>query len=174
MQNQNGWIGFKMGFDGVTIGGGGGSGGAKALKVMSLSILIIILSIITLGDYGLHGSGSQPNLDKEIPFKCTHCSTVAWYKIRDLQKMFKTATIPGPTTSPADPLRGLMMGPMTLNCPKCGKKTLTQAVECPKCQFIFVMQMDPAHNKFDDKCPKCGVSYAKAWQEKYRKEQGTE
>jgi hypothetical protein len=100
---------------------------------------------------------SGVNLDKKIPFKCTTCGKVVMYTIRDLQKMQKPGQM------------GPMMGPMTLDCPKCEKKTLTQAVECPKCGEIFVMKMDPAKGLFNDKCPKCHESYAKAWQEKYKK-----
>jgi prepilin-type processing-associated H-X9-DG protein len=101
---------------------------------------------------------SGVNLEKKIPFKCTNCKTVVLYSIRELQKMQKPGSM------------GPMMGPMTLDCPECKKKSLTQAVECPKCGEIFVMKMDPDKGLFDDKCPKCKESYAKAWQEKYKKD----
>jgi hypothetical protein len=178
---RSSWMCMNMGLDGDNRGAGN-----RSQKLAALSILMIILSIITLSDYGMHQKDSQVNLDKEIPFKCTSCTNLVWFKIRDLQKMFKPITTTGPavgptatgpattmpTTNPADRLMGPMMGPMTLDCPKCHKKTLTQAVACPKCNEIFVMKMDPKANLFDDKCPKCHESYAKAWQEKYRKEKG--
>jgi hypothetical protein len=172
---RNGWFGVRMGVDGVTIGEGGG--GVKGVNLILLSIFMILLAIVTLTDYGMSRRKATVNLDKEIPFMCTQCSSVYAYKIRDLQKMQKPFGAAGlttqPTTGPAgEAMLGPMMGPMTLECPKCHQKTLTQAVECPKCQEIFVMKMNPAQNLFDDKCPKCGVSYAKAWQEKYRKTQG--
>ena len=71
---------------------------------------------------------------------------------------------------------GPMMGPMVLQCPKCSKQTLTQAVECPVETYkeVFIMNMDPMKGIFDDKCPKCGVSYSKAWQEKYQASGGEE
>jgi rRNA maturation protein Nop10 len=103
----------------------------------------------------------QSEIDKErkIPFKCTNkdCGEVVFYTTRELTKTLKPGENP-------------MMGPVVLDCPKCKKHTLTQAVECPKCGEIFIMMMDPQNGVFDDKCPKCGVSYAKAWQEKYQKE----
>jgi len=71
-------------------------------------------------------------------------------------------------------LLGPLMGPLVLECPKCKQKTLTQAVGCPKCGEIFILQMDFAQGKFDDKCPKCHESYAKSWQEKYREKNGEE
>jgi len=104
------------------------------------------------------------NLDKKIPFRCTNCGLVRSFAIRELQKMQKP--------DKADP----SMGPMKLDCTQCGKKTLTQAVECPKCQEIFVLKIlkiDATRNSLDDKCPKCGESYIKAWQEKYRKPAGS-
>lgn len=106
-------------------------------------------------------SHSQVNLDKQIPFKCTSCGHIERVTIRDLQKKVQPDKDHGP-----------MMGPMTLDCPKCQKKTLAQAVECPKCATIFVMKMDPKTDLFDDRCPKCQESYAKAWQERYRKSNG--
>lgn len=164
---RNGWLGVTLGAD----GGANRGGGTRALKLMMLSILLIVLSAISLADYGRNLKRSHVNLDKQIPFKCTHCNEVAYYKIRELQKMFKPTTRPGTSTRPGEGFIGPMMGPMVLDCPKCHQKTLTQAVECPKCGEIFVMKMDPTKNMFDDKCPKCHESYAKAWQEKYRKEQ---
>jgi hypothetical protein len=108
---------------------------------------------------------SQPtgvNLERKIPFKCTDkdCGEKVYYTIGELQKM------PPPGTM------GPMMGPMVLKCPKCNNSTLTQAVECPNCGEVFIMKMDPQTNIFDDKCPSCGVSYAKVWQEKYRLQHG--
>ncbi|MFA5864038.1 MAG: M56 family metallopeptidase [Phycisphaerae bacterium] len=102
-------------------------------------------------------NSNRPNLDKQIPFKCSDCGTVVKYTIGKLQKMPKLRTM-----SP-------MMGPLVLDCPKCKREALTQAVECLKCGEIFIMKMDPDKKVFDDRCPKCGTSYAKAWQEKYRK-----
>jgi len=165
-----------------------GKGKWLALKVEVICFLMIVLALLTLRDYKQSQAQAQVNLDKQIPFKCTACSSIEYYKIRDLQKIYKPEQMrlaQGPATQPANaaeagkpptttaPVMEPMMGPMTLQCKKCGKKTLTQAVECPKCQNIFVMKMDPAKGLFDDKCPKCGESYAKAWQEKYRKSQGT-
>jgi len=102
------------------------------------------------------------NFDKKIPFKCTNCSTTVPYTIRELQQMKKPDEM------------GPMMGPLILPCPKCHKDTLTQAVECPNCSEIFIMKVDPATGTFDDKCPKCHESYAKSWQKKYWKENGTD
>jgi hypothetical protein len=146
------------GFSGVTIGG---SGSGQPLPLVILTVVVLAMALVTVYD-AIVGGPTGVDLNKQIPFKCVNpqCGTIVKYTIRELQKMAQ----PGGG--------GPMMGPMTLNCPKCNQKTLTQAVECPKCQFIFVMQIDPAHNKFDDRCPKCGISYAKAWQDKYRQSGG--
>jgi predicted RNA-binding Zn-ribbon protein involved in translation (DUF1610 family) len=138
----------------------GGSGGGQPLHLVILTVLVLLMAIVSVYDAAFGGSSNGVNLDKKIPFKCTSCDNIVMYTIRNLQKMQKPGQM------------GPMMGPMTLDCPKCRWKTLTQAVECPKCGEIFVMKMDPSRNMFDDKCPKCGESYAKAWQEKYRKTQG--
>jgi len=154
MRSTSMW--FRTGFSGVTIGG---SGGGQPTPLIVLTVIVLAMALVTVYDAAV-GGDRGPNLDKEIPFKCTSCGNIQKFTIRELQKMQKPGEM------------GPMMGPMTLNCQKCGKKTLTQAVECPKCQEIFVMKMDPSRGLFDDKCPKCGESYAKAWQEKYRKNKG--
>jgi hypothetical protein len=160
----NRWMGF-IGIKGMTEGTEEvvvprPRSGQHTKKVVALSIFLILLSLISLAEFAKSLVGGGVNLDKKVPFKCTSCNNLVWYTIRDLQKKQKPGKM--------DP----MMGPMTMDCPKCHKKTLTQAVECPKCKEIFVMKMDPAKGLFDDKCPKCKESYAKVWQEKYRTEQG--
>jgi len=133
-----------------------------AIKVEIVCIVMIFLASLTLGHHWKTQAPGNINLDKKIPFKCVSCNKITQFTIKDLQKMQKPGEM------------GPMMGPMKLECPQCKKKELTQAVECPKCNQVFVMKMDPAKGLFDDKCPKCGESYAKAWQEKYRKTQGNE
>jgi uncharacterized paraquat-inducible protein A len=64
---------------------------------------------------------------------------------------------------------GKMMEPLVLDCPFCKEHTLTRAIKCPKCDFIFIMKLNLMEGFFDDKCPKCGVSYSTAWQEEYKK-----
>jgi prepilin-type processing-associated H-X9-DG protein len=98
-------------------------------------------------------------LNKNIPFKCTNkdCGTIELFSIGELRKM----------QEPVE--KGPMMGPMVFDCPKCKKHSLTQAVECPACEEIFILNMDPKIGVFDDKCPKCGKNYVKAWKEKYPK-----
>jgi ribosomal protein L37AE/L43A len=147
--------GFKpvfAGFAGATVGG-------QPVPLLIMTIIVLSMALISVFDSVLGSGAGGVNLDKQIPFKCTNakCNEIVMYTIRDLQKMQKPGAM------------GPMMGPMTLNCPKCNNKTLTQAVECPKCKEVFVMKMDPSKGLFDDKCPKCHESYAKAWQEKYRK-----
>ncbi len=142
----------SSGFMGATVGG-------QPVPLLVMTIIVLSMALISVFD-SVMGTGTGINLDKKIPFKCTKCSNIVMYTIRELQKMQKPGAM------------GPMMGPMTLNCPKCNNKTLTQAVECPKCAEVFVMKMDPSRGLFDDKCPKCKESYAKAWQEKYRKSKG--
>ena len=152
MRNRSSLV--RTGFSGVTIGG---SAGGQPVPLVILTIVVLAMALLTVWDAATGGS-SKINLNKKIPFKCTKCSAVVYYTIKDLQKMQKPGQM------------GPMMGPLKLDCPKCGgKKTLTQAVQCPKCGEVFIMEMDPKTGMFDDKCPKCGSSYAEAWREKYRK-----
>ena len=133
----------------------------QPMGLIILTIVVLVMALVTVYDSTFRIPGGI-NVNKEIPFKCTSCGAIVKYKIKELQQMQKPGEM------------GPMMGPMKLECPQCKKKELTQAVECPKCTEIFVMKMDPSKGLFDDKCPKCGESYAKAWQEKYRKEHGDE
>jgi len=149
---------FQPKFSGVTVGG---NGGGQPLPMVILTIIVLAMALITVFD-SVMGSGNGPDLKKKIPFKCTSCQEVTFYTIGEIQKMQKPGQM------------GPMMGPLVLDCPKCGKHSLTQAVECPSCGNIFIMQIDPSKGMFDDKCPKCGISYAKAWQDKYKKENGEE
>jgi predicted RNA-binding Zn-ribbon protein involved in translation (DUF1610 family) len=165
---------FSTGF------GFAGGSGSRANKIVILSLFMIALSVLTLMDYALSRTRSGVNWDQKVPFKCTKCGLVESFTIRDLNKINESeikrlgvsaepgGTTTQPTTLPV--LGGPMMGPLTLECPKCKDKTLTQAVECLKCQTVFIMNMDPMKGIFDDKCPKCGESFSKAWREKYAKE----
>jgi predicted RNA-binding Zn-ribbon protein involved in translation (DUF1610 family) len=135
---------------------GGGRGG-QPMPLMILTMIVLSMALLTVLDTVWGG----PEISqKPIPFKCVSCGHIVIHKVADLQKLHK----PGSMTP--------MMGPMVLDCPKCGKKSLTQAIECPKCTEIFVMTIDPDKRIFNDKCPKCGVSYAQAWKEKYQKSKG--
>ncbi|NLX07108.1 MAG: hypothetical protein GXY33_18385 [Phycisphaerae bacterium] len=138
----------------VTIGG---SGTGQPLPVVVLTVVVVVMALITVYKTSISPGGGI-DLSKEIPFKCKACNEIVNKTLRDLQQMEETQQM------------GPMMGPMKLVCPKCGKKELTQAVKCPKCEEVFIFEMDPmAGASFDDRCPKCGVSYSEAWQEKYRK-----
>jgi prepilin-type processing-associated H-X9-DG protein len=101
---------------------------------------------------------TQPAETHGIPFKCTNkeCGEVTTYTVADIQMMNQTSS--QPTT-----------GPEMLDCPKCKKHSLTQAVKCPACEEVFIMNKNPEEMGFNDKCPKCGKSYVKAWKEKYPK-----
>ncbi|MFA5865737.1 MAG: hypothetical protein WC975_13770 [Phycisphaerae bacterium] len=142
-------------FSAVTIGG---SGGGQPLPLVIVTLIVLAMALITVVDSVLPGGGIDTK--KQIPFQCTSCNSVVKYTIGELQKM-------------QDPSKmGPMMGPLVLDCPSCKKHSLTQAVECPQCNAVFIIKMNPAQGQFDDKCPKCETSFAKAWQEKYRKENG--
>jgi len=137
----------------------GSSGGGQPLPLVILTIIVLAMALITVFDNVLKSSGSV-DMNKEIPFKCTSCGVIVKYTLKELQEMQKPGQM------------GPMMGPLILDCPQCKKHALTQAVECPKCSEIFIMKADFTSGKFDDKCPKCHESYSKAWQEKYRQENG--
>jgi ribosomal protein L37AE/L43A len=156
MRSKSLWLRPK--FSGVTVGG---SGGGQPLPLVILTVVVLAMALITVFD-SVTSSGREIDLSKQIPFKCTNpqCNEVKFYTLGELKTMQKPGSM------------GPMMGPMILDCPKCSQHTLTQAVKCPKCDEVFIMKMDPSKGMFDDKCPKCGVSYAKAWKEKYQKKNG--
>jgi predicted RNA-binding Zn-ribbon protein involved in translation (DUF1610 family) len=147
---------LKTRFSGITIGG---SGGGQPLPLVILTVAVLAMAIVTVIDAGF-GNSSGLDLNSEVPFKCTSCGHVERYTIKQLQSMQKAGA------------GGPMMGPLILDCPKCKKKALTQAVECLKCKEVYIMDMDPMKGKFNDKCPKCGSSFSQLWREKYAKEQG--
>ncbi|NLX07152.1 MAG: DUF1559 domain-containing protein [Phycisphaerae bacterium] len=108
--------------------------------------------------FGSKSRSRSSAVDRMIPFKCTACGAVVMKNLDELQQMHETEKM------------APMMSSMKLVCPKCDNKELTQAVLCLKCDEVFIFEMDPmAGADFDDRCPKCGVSYAEAWQEKYGK-----
>jgi hypothetical protein len=152
---------FRPKFSGVTIGGSGG----QPLPLVILTIIVLAMALITVFD-SVFSDPNAIDTNRKIPFKCTNksCNEVVFFTIGDLQKKQNPGQM------------GPMMGPMVLQCPKCSQQTLTQAVECPveTCKEVFIMNMDPMKGIFDDKCPKCGTSYSKAWQEKYRQTNGDE
>ncbi|NLX07107.1 MAG: hypothetical protein GXY33_18380 [Phycisphaerae bacterium] len=142
------WAALKVGI--------GGAGGGQPLPVVVLTVVVVVMALITVYKSINPGDGLDPN--RKIPFKCKACGEIAHKTLGELQAMSETQQM------------GPMMGPMKLECPKCGKKELTQAVQCPQCEEVFIFEMDPMQmTEFDDRCPKCGVSYSEAWQEKYRK-----
>jgi predicted RNA-binding Zn-ribbon protein involved in translation (DUF1610 family) len=98
-------------------------------------------------------SPRRMEIDKQIPFKCKACGLVVMKTLGELRKI-----------EIEDPM-GMPMGPMV--CSQCGKKELTQAVQCPECGEAFIYEIDSLQS--NDRCPKCGVSYAEAWRRKYAK-----
>ena len=146
---MNGWV-----FPGITIGG---SSGSQPLSVVVLTVIIVLMAGVTIYQ-SMFASPLGPDPNQKIPFKCLSCGEIVSKTLGELREM-----------TPMEPM-GPMAGPMKLVCPKCGKKELTQAVECPNCGNVFVFEMGPMQGpeSFNDKCPKCGVSYSAAWQEKYR------
>lgn len=136
-------------------------GGGMALAGTIFSIVTLLLQIVFMvfvmphKDFSTLLAQSDTNAtdpNRKIPFMCTNtdCNTVEFFTVDHLQKTQQSSS----------------MGPLVLDCPKCQKHTLTQAVACPACGEVFIMNMDPQKGIFDDKCPKCGESYSKAWQER--------
>jgi hypothetical protein len=60
--------------------------------------------------------------------------------------------------NPNDPI-----SPVFQVCPKCGQKTGSPAIKCPKCETVFFEGSAPAIGEaardiYRDRCPKCGYS----------------
>jgi hypothetical protein len=97
------------------------------------------------------------DLNRQIPFLCTQCGHVERITVRELREKNKNMPM-GP------------MEPPKVDCSQCGgKKTAVQAIECPECRNVFVISMDPMKGVYDDRCPKCGASYAVAWKKHFGK-----
>ena len=144
----------RWAFSGITIGGS--SGGLPAPLVL-LALGVVLMAMLTVWHTSSR-RGGEFDPTKEVAFKCKACGAIVMKTLGDLQTMEETQQM------------GPMMGPMKLDCPYCGEQELTQAVQCPQCEEVFIFEMDPMQmTEFDDRCPKCGVSYSEAWQEKYRK-----
>ncbi|MFA5863533.1 MAG: hypothetical protein WC975_02490 [Phycisphaerae bacterium] len=123
-----------------------------------LAILVLTMAAMTVYDTTVYHSETDYDVCRSPLFKCTSCGAVASYSIRELQ-----AKVPPKQLAS-------MKGSLVLDCPKCKKHTLTQAVICLKCENVFAIIMNSGQDSINDKCPKCGESYIKAWQEKYRRE----
>ena len=88
------------------------------------------------------------------------------------QDMALLCTTCGGFEIPADEFRelmskqgpGMMMGmpgqQMTMECPKCAKKTCYMAQKCQQCENIFVFGQARDQN-YPDRCPKCSFSRIK-------------
>lgn len=123
--------------------------GMMATLTLLLYVLVTVLEIPYVSSRREEGG-------KRIPFKCKACGVVVMKTLGELHKI-----------ETQEPM-GMPMGPMKLVCPKCDKKELTQAVQCPECNEVFLYEFDMTNPQaMNDKCPKCGVSYAEAWQRKY-------
>ncbi len=153
MRSKSLW--FRPWLSGLTFGG---SSGGQPVPLVVLTVIVLAMAVVTVIDGAVRRDGFDSR--RKIPFKCINCGNVQHFTIRELMKI-QPAGQGGP-----------MPGPMVLPCEKCGKKALTQAVECPKCSEIFIMKVDPVKGIFDDRCPKCGANFSVAWQEKYHKNQG--
>jgi predicted RNA-binding Zn-ribbon protein involved in translation (DUF1610 family) len=153
MRNES--VSFRPGLAGFSRRNDGGS---PPIRLTILTVIVLAMAVVTVYDTVFGRNLYDRN--KQIPFLCVSCGNIQKITIGELQKMQKPGS------------GGPMMGPMVLPCAKCGKQALTQAVACPKCGEIFILQFNPAGGKFDDRCPKCHESFAKAWQEKYRGTEG--
>lgn len=146
---------------GVTIGGGGG----QPIHMVIISVILLVMVVITLWDNIRRTAAGGLDPNKKIPFKCTNpeCGAVIWYTIAEVQKMYDSP----------ERANMAMMGPLRLDCPKCGKKnSLVQAVQCPKCGEVFIIEVDRRTGKMKEQCPKCGAIYSEAIREEYLKKKG--
>jgi ribosomal protein S27AE len=141
-------------FSGVTIGG---SGGGQPMPLVIVTVLVVVMALLTVFNHVKASTGGGVDMNRKIPFLCGKCQAVEYKTVKELREMNQ----------------GMPMGPMEppkVDCPKCGGvKTAQQAIECPECKNVFVISMDPTKGMYDDKCPKCGVSYAEAWKKHMKK-----
>ena len=143
----------KSMLSGVTIGG---SGGGQPIPLLIVTIVVVAMALVTVWE-SVTGGSSSFDPSREIPFKCTSCAEISSKTLGELRDLQKDMPMGGPMEAPK------------YDCPKCGKKALTQAVKCPECEEVFIIAMDPTQGMYDDKCPKCSVSYAEAWRKAHKK-----
>jgi hypothetical protein len=117
-------------------------------------ILELALVIIFLGPWirwGLQMRGAP----KTIYGKCTGCGFIQTWSYWEVAFRFPFKYIKD-------------VGSLPRTCPQCRQETLRFSLKCPKCSTVYNPRQ-VCGSMYDDKCPNCKESYAKAWHEKYRK-----
>jgi len=139
--------GITTALSGVTIGG---SGGGRSLALPVLTVIVVAMALVTVWQ-NVTGGGRQPvDTRADVPFKCTDCGAVIWKTPAEYDEF--TKHVP---KNPPPPM------PPKFLCPKCGKETLMQAVQCPKCDTVFII-IRGRGVQFDDTCPNCGLKFTTA------------
>ena len=126
---------FTKGQSGVTIGGGGERKPPALLFVMV--IIIVMAGVIVVDAYNNILDGIPEGIpNNKNGFICTNCGFTYTFTRTELV-----------------PLVVPTLGPMMIDCPKCGEHTLCEARICPECNHIFSLEVE--------NCPKCWTNYVK-------------
>ena len=119
----------------------------KNLGIGLVLICLVVSGVIFYRSFFANSTGGTAG-NRDIALLCKTCGgfEISADEFRDLM-------------SKQEP--GMMMGmlgqQMTLDCPKCGKKTCYMAEKCEQCETIFVLGQAKDRN-YPDRCPKCGFS----------------
>ena len=123
----------------------------KNLIYVIVIVLCLLVAGIVVFSRGSGGGGIEDiSEDEQVWVMCRRCNHS--YQMgkkefyRQLEEKAKEST-------------NMMMAPH-LTCEKCGKDSVTEAIECEKCGNIFIKGSVPSD--FPDRCPKCKFSKTEA------------
>jgi len=118
-------------------------------KYVGIAIVVAcLLAAGTIAYNSFSGGGAKYDGDRKMALMCAECGgfEVSGDEFREMmtQQGPEAMMMPG-------------MGPQTMECPKCGKKSCMAAQKCQKCENIFVFGQAKDQN-YPDRCPKCKYS----------------
>ena len=119
-------------------------------KFLAIGAVVVCLGVAGWVTYNTFFAGEGTGtLSGDMPLLCTSCGGFE-IPVSQFQEIMSK-----------NPQNMMMMpgmpGQMTIDCPKCNKKTCYPAQKCTKCQNIFVFGQ-ARDSQFPDRCPKCKFS----------------
>lgn len=132
-------------------------------KVMIIVIVICVVATISIAVLTNNRGGSSSRvLTNPVQMLCINpecgdeyeISTEDFTKIMEEQGLFSMI-------NPVDPTP-------VFTCPKCNEKSVYVAEKCKKCGEVFLQDYS-AEDKCPDRCPECGYSKTKEFEQSRRK-----
>lgn len=125
-------------------------GKKKIVMVGVVAASLVLAGFITFSTISKKGSGLNELKGQTVLCKCRNpeCNHTFTMDMKDYYEYLRDNP-----------------GEKALSCPKCGQKTVYEAIKCEKCGNVFFI--DRSKRDFFDRCPKCGFSK----EEKQRQEE---